>query len=400
MPIPLPDTIPTPTGRRASIPADTRYTLDVYALSATYPNVYQVKVLWRENDIITIETLWFNAAYGVEIPAACANVPTITPTPVATATPVPTATPVATATPVIPDTPLINSIQACENAPGRVRLPNSMTADYADCRAINQTIAGLQGLTESERAVINRLLWLATSGTEADKAEFRQRIEAFFCVRLLEADAANPEAANQWIYQRLNNVFLALLQTSYAFWKTDPSLGGVQGAACAAFRGTLNFQLLTGFSGALTVGNTIYLYAQVGSSVQSAANIIHEIGHYFNAKLGGAIDNPGGPAPTSPLGMLRDGVLKVGAEDISGEMVDPGQFRRGMFKDPYTQNGGWDCNGDISCGRNEEFADMFMNWVYEQAIGPMIFVDDLYGKSRRAFMNDNVLAWIQALVRR
>jgi hypothetical protein len=72
----------------------TRYNLDVYTVSANYPNVYQVKVVLNT----TIETLWFNAAYGVEIPAACANVPTITPTPVATATPTPTPTPAITAT--------------------------------------------------------------------------------------------------------------------------------------------------------------------------------------------------------------------------------------------------------------------------------------------------------------
>jgi hypothetical protein len=91
-----PSTPPTDTSR--PIPVDFRYTLDVYALSATYPNVYQIKVLWRENDITTIETLWFNARSGVDIPAACANAPTITPTPVATSTPTITPTPAITAT--------------------------------------------------------------------------------------------------------------------------------------------------------------------------------------------------------------------------------------------------------------------------------------------------------------
>jgi hypothetical protein len=304
-----PSTPPTDTSR--PIPADTRYTLDVYALSATYPNVYQVNVVLNN----TIATLWFNARSGVEVPAACANAPTVTPTPVITPTltatyiDIYTPTPVsATATPVIPDTPLINSIQACENAPGRVRLPNSMTADVADCIAINKTIAGLQALEPSEKAIINRLLWLAVYGSESNKAEFKALIGQFFCVVL-------PDAESQWVYQRLNNVFLALLQTSYAFWKADSSLKGVQDAACKVFRGVLNFRIVTAPNGSTVaaelIGNSIILYVNDIISVQSAANIIHEIGHYFNAQLGGAIDNPGGLAPTSPLGRLAAEELKV-----------------------------------------------------------------------------------------
>jgi hypothetical protein len=73
------------------------FNLNVYAVSPLDNRVYQVKVITTDS---TIATLWFNARSGVDIPAACANAPTITPTPVATVTPVATATPVPTATPV------------------------------------------------------------------------------------------------------------------------------------------------------------------------------------------------------------------------------------------------------------------------------------------------------------
>lgn len=257
---------------------------------------------------------------------------------------------------------------------------------------------------ENDRQQLGRLVSLLQNPNsfynQAHKAEFRLRLTAFFCVEL-------ADEAITFSYQQLVNIFFALLQTNYAFVKAEPGLASIHGASCAIFGQagrTLRFEHTQRDAGssevAATIGNRILLFYDEKTPVkpQSPANLIHEIGHYFNARLGGAIDNPGGINPTSPLGRLAHGELNVGGRDISGEVVSRvlDAARSGMSADPYTQNGGWTCaKGDISCARNEEFADMFLHWVYEQS-GSTIFMNDRegHGPARRSFMNNNITNWL------
>lgn len=195
---------------------------------------------------------------------------------------------------------------------------NGLTMDYASCRAINPTLLSLTD--ENDRQQLGRLISLLQNPNAfynpAHKAEFRLRLTAFFCVEL-------ADETKTFSYQHLVNIFFALLQTNYAFVKAEPGLASIHGASCAIFGQpgkTLRFEHIKREVGssevAVTIGNRILLFYDEKDTVkpQIPANLIHEIGHYFNARLGGAIDNPGGISPTSPLGRMAKGELNVGGE--------------------------------------------------------------------------------------
>ncbi|HRF98876.1 MAG TPA: hypothetical protein PLZ51_26885, partial [Aggregatilineales bacterium] len=125
---------------------------------------------------------------------------------------------------------------------------------------------------------------------------------------------------------------------NYAFLKAEPTLGGVHQTSCAIFGqpgNALRFERVDalGASGeaAKAEGNTIFLYNTAKNrNRHTAANMIHEIGHYINAKLGGAILD-GIPNLNSPLGQLRDGKLKLAnGTDFSGQIVALDKARDGM----------------------------------------------------------------------
>jgi hypothetical protein len=216
--------------------------------------------------------------------------------------------------------------------------------------------------------------------------------------------------------QRLVGIFLALLQTSYAFNK-EVSGQSLQSTAAWAFNNDpcgdppplrLTFRRVRiAEPGAFTTYPAIELYNN-NNDAQSGATILHEMGHYFNFVLCGGIGNLNPQsafleeARKSPLGRLSDldnPGLTVNGEDISTEVPDlENEPRKGMKRDPYTQNNGRGCLGDASCVRNELIADMFMNWVYEEAQGPVIFLPRTdEGDARRKFMEDNMNTWISKL---
>jgi hypothetical protein len=280
--------------------------------------------------------------------------------------------------------------------------------DWLDCSVINSTLN--QVTNYNDRRSLSRLLWLLKYAVQSQNYEkptvvpppynwhgyqldeFEIRIEEFFCIDI----AIDGYSYNQK-HQRLNNIFLALLQVNFALYKASPTQGSISATSCAIFgRPDKKLKIVrveTTGEGAETAGNEVRIFNT--TNPQTAANLIHEIGHVINTRLGGW----GDPIrDTSPMGRIVRGELMVGGIDLSLDDVAYDGARQGMRGQPYMQNGGWTCSGRIDCVRNEGIADMFVHWVYEQAVGN-IFTSDREGKgsARRNFWNSYMPVWISEL---
>jgi hypothetical protein len=118
--------------------------------------------------------------------------------------------------------------------------------------------------------------------------------------------------------------------------------------------------------------------------------VAHELGHLFNR----IISNAGEVSP-------YDDLYRTRIEDISGNWVtginDDGVWERGYVgykskgaPDLYHGPDDWD---DPATGtKNEEFADMFMNWVFNSFdYSPKVFGA---GTARYNWMTTNMTEWI------
>jgi hypothetical protein len=403
----------------------TRYTLDVYALSATYPNVYQVKVLWRENDIITIETLWFNAAYGVEVPAACANVPTITPTPVATVIIIVTATPAATATPTVATGLTIT----CSTTQDTTFKPGVSITGPVDCKYLIEAFKNIQNPNDIAglSAIFNKI----QDPTHTNVGELKTLVEAFFNVRFEVEDEVNAPLT----YQGMVNITLALTQTTYALSATANR--DMYSTAQLFFDGLIFRKLkgTQGLTGAITgqaTNGPISLYNT--TDVQTPRNIVHEIGHFTECKLGSfGCGGPNYAAVGSIYGGIHRAELRAPNGDIISRFRDENHletqidWKRSKYGwgESYLDDKGWQQNpsysdnpnsgtctreygvyatsqnriGLAACVGVEEAADMFLNWVYDTAKED-VFSNDLYGHGlgRRAFMKTVMKSAIATLL--
>jgi len=276
---------------------------------------------------------------------------------------------------------------------GGTTLGNGAGIDPFQCRYAKRAF---NTLTDAlDKVEIERMVQILQAAETPDNLlEFELRVERYFCVNL-GAVGQRPNLT----YQHVGNIFLALFHTAYAFQKTDPTLGSVHETACRIFRHRYNQLTITRRGqqqqGGETFGWRIDLYDN-SSIPHTSENIVHELGHFINFRLGGS---PANPAPGSPLGLLAAGQLRDSYGDlISKPSPDNTKWIRGggLRGDPFTQNSGIGCP-DSSCGANEEIADMFLHWVYD-VIMEDVFVDDA-GKARRKFINSRMFEDTEATPR-
>ncbi len=297
----------------------------------------------------------------------------------------PIATP--TAFPAVYTPVLSGSLEIACTSGTQSNLPNGTTIDAIDCEWY-KALLGLGIVAESDRVALAAMINLMQNGdrTYGSTAynDFKARIQSFFCVTLYET-------GTQFTYQHLNNIFLGLLQTTYAFQSKQTSLGTLQQTACQIFRSGAQqlriHRVNTTGQGGETFGDRIDLYNNSGN-VHSALNIVHEFGHFINVRLGGC---PSAPAPSSPLGQLAAGQLK----DANGNPISY------YLNDVWVRGPGWGAPEEAwqlnpASDPNEEIADMFLNWSYD--VVRAVFVGDA-GAARRDFMNSGMInGWITQLV--
>jgi hypothetical protein len=232
--------------------------------------------------------------------------------------------------------------------------------------------------------------------------QFKIKIETFFCV-----DLGNVGNFPDLTYQHLSNIALGLLHTSYAFLVAGLQLN-LKDATCSVFQSPSRIDRLkierytASRQGGQTFCKRTVLYDNNGL-VHSPQNIVHEIGHFLNYRLDGAIPNT---SSTSPLGRLV--ALQMTYADgtpISFISAQNNLWQRGPglgANDPWQQNPGTSYT-DNSERANEEVADLFLNWIYDKT--SPVFVDNNPGgkpnpgSQRRLFVNNNIVRWVSQLFR-
>jgi hypothetical protein len=310
-------------------------------------------------------------------------------------------------TPAVED-PLIiysNNGQPCPVTGGSL-MPNTVAIDLIDCQYSKYMFPHIQSVDKDEMSRMLRLMQRESPSNLNNAYEFKLRMENFFCVKL-----GNIEPGpTQLTYRHLTNIFLALSHTSYAFLQTDPSLGSLRGASCAIFQSgnsrlTIQRNGITG-SGAVTSGFFIYLYNN-GGTPNNPQNLVHEIGHYFNGRLYG-YQSQGSElriSQGSPLDIIFRELKPKNINNVSISKVNGNVWERGSGL--ASVNFGWQqnlggappCSLTPSCSANEEFADMFLNWVYDVAgttnnHNAPVFINPensgLAGTARKNFMNSRM----------
>jgi hypothetical protein len=145
-------------------------------------------------------------------------------------------------------------------------------------------------------------------------------------------------------------------------------------------------------------GGTITFYA---GATQWTTLVAHELGHAFNAR----IMNNGGVTPYTTL--AQDGIWTTGGEQFAGMMSGytvPGTGATcgnrgtrqcfGSDGNPIPANNyfrtfdGLGFNHSETPTSNEDFADIFANWVTSS------FRNDEYGSARSNFMTTNMAEWV------
>lgn len=297
-----------------------------------------------------------------------------------------------------------------------------MTITQIDCQwatALAASVVGGGMGTEEDKALLRDMVQLYTA-TEVNYGTFlllEGKIENFFCVELDYKVFPNTEVGNiKPRYQLLANTALALLHTSHAFYKLEKTSGpavkrfsSLHDTACKIFAHGSQKLIIDrlnqdGANGTVAETQVPYIKLYNKSVPHIAQNIAHEIGHFLNYRLRGAIDqNP--VVTTSPLQQLVTGELKDSNGSVISKVVGTVWSRGeglGLIANEWQQNLGTGC-GDNSCRANEEVADMFMNWAFDAA--SPVFVDSTSnanaGSARRNFMNTRLTVvdgWITKLI--
>jgi hypothetical protein len=284
------------------------------------------------------------------------------------------------------------------------RMPNGLQIAYADCQYSKYLFPHVSIIDRPEMMRMLYLMQRSNRTLLSNAYEFKLRMENFFCVKLGTVESGTTQLA----YQHLANIFLALSHTSYAFLQTDPTLGNMHNADCVIFqkgnsRLTIQRDGEDG-QGAITAGFIITLKNNKGGSgvviPQDPRNIVHEIGHYFNGRFNGYPN----PATGSPLDWLYNKGEPRNSNGNSISYEQSGDWLRGTglgVFDTWQKN---DCNpkffvcSSVGYKANEEFGDMFLNWIYDTAgttngHSAPVFTGGIAnaGNLRRAFMRTRML---------
>jgi RHS repeat-associated protein len=112
-------------------------------------------------------------------------------------------------------------------------------------------------------------------------------------------------------------------------------------------------------------------------------NVIHELGHAFNDRLGGY-----------PAFAVSKYTVSINGEDweMNSRINTPDKFglvRYGFYEDAERSGTRtWVQSGQVDPGGSEVFADMFLGWVYNK------WAMNVYGNERARFMNEHMKGWI------
>ncbi|MFH2103693.1 MAG: hypothetical protein ABIJ39_10110 [Chloroflexota bacterium] len=111
-------------------------------------------------------------------------------------------------------------------------------------------------------------------------------------------------------------------------------------------------------------------------------NVIHELGHAFNQRLGGV-----------PASAVNNYSAIIERETWSMNSRDPERY--GFYEDrPIGVSGTMTWVQSIVVNGSEVFADMFIGWVYNR------WENSEYGTERRRFMDTNMEGWIRQAIMR
>jgi RHS repeat-associated protein len=105
-------------------------------------------------------------------------------------------------------------------------------------------------------------------------------------------------------------------------------------------------------------------------------NVIHELGHAFNVRLGRVPENE----------------IDSYSTIINGEkweMVNRDETKSGFFQGDILEYGTFTWVQSPQITATEIFADMFIGWVYNR------WADDVYGQERARFMDERMPIWIR-----
>ncbi len=110
-------------------------------------------------------------------------------------------------------------------------------------------------------------------------------------------------------------------------------------------------------------------------------NVIHELGHAFNVRLGRIPENS-----------VHAYSIRIGGELWQLDQKDSKEEGQGFYFGDILKYGTMTWIQSIQTSPSEVFADMFIGWVYNK------WEDSPQGEARKKFMNEYMRSWIRKAI--